>query len=369
MLPSARRKLPSAGTAEEAMAAPPLPIEPVGWPRRSGIDRIIGTSAATHRLRETVRKVARSQAMTILLQGESGTGKDLVAQALHEESARAETPYVPINCSAIPESLMEAEFFGHEPGAYTDAKERKLGLFELAHTGSALLDEVAEFPLGVQAKFLRFLEERRFRRLGGTADIDVDVRILAGTNVDLTEAVRLGRFRADLYYRLRVVPIAVLPLRERPEDIPPLARFFLDHYSRRLRKRFEEFAPESMHRLVLHPWPGNVRELKNAIERVVLLEEGPTVRPEMLVLGEGAATAPLRATGSEELRFEQLELRALVRALELSQGNLSGAARMLGVSRDTVRYRMEKHAIRIEARVVVGPPPGETRRTPGAPAA
>jgi len=337
-------------------------------PRR-GVARIIGTSTAAVRLRETVRKVAQSQAMTILLQGESGTGKDLVAQALHEESPRASGPYVPINCSAIPENLMEAEFFGHEPGAFTDARQTKQGLFELADRGSALLDEVAEIPAAMQAKFLRFLEDRRFRRLGGTVDHEVDVRILAGTNVDLADAVRVAHFRADLYYRLRVVPITVPPLRERPEDIPPLARFFLDTYSRRFRKRFEEFAPGAMHRLVLHGWPGNVRELRNVIERVVLLEEGPAVRPEMLVLGDGTPSVPLRATGGEDLRLDQIGLRALVRALELSGGNLSGASRMLGISRDTVRYRMEKHGIRVETRVVVGGTPAETHETPGAPVA
>jgi two-component system, NtrC family, response regulator AtoC len=354
------------------MSQPSPLLAEVRGQARLGIERIIGTSGATARLRDTVRKVARSQAMTILLQGESGTGKDLVAQALHEESERVTRPYVPINCSAIPENLMEAEFFGHEPGAYTDARQSKRGLFELAHGGSALLDEVAEIPPGVQAKFLRFLEDRRSRRLGGTTDIEIDVRIIAGTNVDLAAAVRAGSFRADLYYRLRVVPITVLPLRERPEDIPPIARFFLDHYGRKLRKRFEEFAPEAMHRLVLHAWPGNVRELKNAIERVVLLEEGPTVRPEMLVLGDEAAAAPLRAAGSEDLRFDQIELRALVRALELSRGNLSSAARLLGISRDTVRYRIQRHEIRVETRVFVGRPPDGARRKPpsaGAPVA
>jgi transcriptional regulator with PAS, ATPase and Fis domain len=337
--------------------SPPLPPEPLGWPRPTGVERIIGTSAATARLRETVRKVARSQAMTILLQGESGTGKDLVAQALHEESDRARGPYVPINCSAIPDNLMEAEFFGHEPGAYTDARESKPGLLELAHRGAVLLDEVAEIPLGVQAKFLRFLEDRRFRRLGSTNDVDVDVRVIAGTNVDLGAAVQQGRFRADLYYRLRVVPITVLPLRERPEDIPALARFFLDHYRRQLRRRFDCFEPEAMRRLLVHAWPGNVRELRNAIERVVLLEEGPVVRSEMLILGESASAAPAPAAAGEDLRLGHVELRTLVRALELSAGNLSRAARLLGVSRDAVRYRMGKHAIRMETRIVVGRPP------------
>ena len=333
----------------------PLPSFPVSWPRSRGIDTIVGGSAATAALRETVRKVARSQAMTILVQGESGTGKDLVAQALHEESRRA-GPYVPINCSAIPENLVEAEFFGHEAGAYTDARQSKRGLFEIAHGGTALLDEVAEIPLAVQAKFLRFLEDRRFRRLGGTTDVEIDARIIAGTNVDLTEAVRRERFRADLYYRLAVVTITVLPLRDRPDDIPPLARFFLDQYRRRFRKRFDDLSPEAMRQLVAHEWPGNVRELKNAIERVVLLEDGPLVTAEMLVLGDTSAAAPRRAPAADELRLDRLELRALVRALELSAGNLSSAARMLGVSRDTVRHRMVQHKLRVEARVVGGPP-------------
>jgi len=330
----------------------PLPSFPMSWPRRRGIATIVGGSAGTVALRNIVRKVAGSQAMTILVQGESGTGKDLVAQALHEESGRASGPYVPINCSAIPENLVEAEFFGHEAGAYTDARQSKRGLFELAHGGTTLLDEVAEIPLGVQAKFLRFLEDRRFRRLGGTTDVEVDVRIIACTNLDLAEAVHRERFRADLYYRLGVVAITVLPLRDRPDDIPPLARFFLDQYRRRFRKRFEDLAPEAVERLVAHAWPGNVRELKNAIERVVLLEDGPLVTADMLVLADGGRTEPPRPSAGEELRLDRVELRALVRALELSAGNLSRAARLLGISRDTVRHRMTRHGLRLEARVV-----------------
>jgi DNA-binding NtrC family response regulator len=327
----------------------------------------VGKSPEAERLRDLVQKVARSAASSVLIQGESGTGKDLVARTIHAESARRRAPFVPINCSAIPATLLESELFGHEAGAFTDAKSRKFGLLEIAAGGTVYLDEVAEMELGLQAKFLRFLEERTLRRLGGTESIEVDVLIIAGTNVDLAAAVEAGTFRTDLYYRLLVVPIWIAPLRDRREDIPLLAEHFLAVHSRRVHKRFVGFHPAAMRRLAAHDWPGNIRELRNAIERVVLLEDGPRVLPEMLLLGDReaavrAAPDPLpdaaeNGARPDDLRLDRIELQALVRALELSEGNQSLAARRLGVSRDAVRYRIEKFGIVLETRARVTRPP------------
>jgi len=330
---------------------------------------IIGRSEGAVQLRDLVHKVAHSAAGTVLLQGESGTGKDLVARSIHAESARRAAPFVPINCSAIPETLLESELFGHEAGAFTDAKSRKRGLLEIAHRGTVYLDEVAEMGIGLQAKFLRFLEERTLRRLGGTRSIDIDVLVIAGTNTDLAAAVEAGTFRTDLYYRLKVVPIWVSALRERREDILFLADHFLAVHSRRLHKRFSGFHPDAKQRLEAHSWPGNIRELKNAVERVVLLEDGPLVHPEMLLLGERArrpalptaAAEPPAASPDADLRLDRVEVQALIRALERSQGNQSSAARLLGVSRDAVRHRIEKYGIVLETRArVTRPPAGAT---------
>lgn len=341
------------------------------------VESILGDSEAARLVRAQVAKIASSPAMTILIQGESGTGKDLVARTIHVASARAPKPFVPINCTAIPDTLLESELFGHERGAFTDARHRKPGLLELADGGTAFLDEVGDPGLPLQSKLLRFLEERSFRRLGSTRDISVDVRIVAATNRDLASAVRQGRFRRDLYYRLRVVPVMLPPLRERPADVPVLARHFLEHHCRRFHKRFDGFHPDALRRLAEYSWPGNVRELKNAIERVVLLEDGPVVRSEMLWLGE-TQTPPLpephsRRTAGDELNLERLELRALMRALEIAGGNRTEAARLLGVSRDTVRARIKQHGIRFATTAttpVDAPAPPATRRAgPAAPVA
>jgi len=347
---------------------------PVLDPAPEAAAMIVGRSAEAERLRELVRRVAGSAATTVLIQGESGTGKDLVARSIHAESARRVAPFVPIHCSAIPETLLESELFGHEAGAFTDAKSRKRGLLEIAHRGTVYLDEVAEMGIGLQAKFLRFLEERSLRHLGGTKEIDIDVLVIAGTNVDLPTAVDAGSFRTDLYYRLKVVPIWVAPLRDRREDIPVLAEHFLALHARRLHKRFDGFHADAMRKLAAHAWPGNIRELRNAVERVVLLEDGPVVLPEMLLLGErsrpalpGAGAPPpvaREAPSTEaELRLDRIEVEALVRALEMSHGNQSSAARLLGVSRDAVRHRIGKYGIEIETRArVTRPPAGAIRR-------
>src|SRR5690348_5726749 len=250
--------------------------------RRTGYHSVIGTSAKMTELMGFVRKVASSEATTILIQGESGTGKDLIAKAIHYESSRQEKPFVAINCSAIPETLMEAELFGHERGAFTDAKAMKKGLFEVADGGTLFLDEIGELSPLLQAKLLRVLEDQVIRRVGGVKDIQVDVRVIAASNRDLERAVREGHFRQDLYYRLAIISIFLPPLRERKEDVPALVDFFVEHYNRKFRKNVQGLNEETRRLLMNYSWPGNVRELKNALERAMLLEDGTLLKPDDL---------------------------------------------------------------------------------------
>lgn len=316
---------------------------------------LVGRSAAMQRIAETVEKVARSESATVLLQGESGTGKDLVARAIHARSARSEQPFLEINCTALPEQLLESELFGHERGAFTDARERKRGLAELADGGTLFLDEVGDMPLGAQAKLLRFLEDSKFKRLGGTADIRVDVRVIAATNRDLGRAVEERSFRDDLYYRLKVVPLEIPPLRQRPEDITPLALYFVEHLSRDLKRQPPALTKETLRILESYQWPGNVRELRNVLERAMILEETDVIRPEHLpgeIRGqpgeidgsyEPAADIPSFPLPAGGLRLEDVERDLILQALRRTSGNVTQAARLLGVSRDTLRYRLEKH--------------------------
>src|SRR5438067_9525097 len=229
-----------------------------------------------------VRKVASSEATTILIQGESGTGKDLIAKAIHYESSRQEKAFVAVNCSAIPETLMEAELFGHEKGAFTDAKAMKKGLFETANAGTLFLDEIGELSPLLQAKLLRVLEDQVIRRIGAVRDMQVDVRVIAASNRDLEKAVREGQFRQDLYYRLAIIAIFIPPLRDRNEDILPLVDFFIERYNRKFRKSVRGITDETRRLLLAHNWPGNVRELKNSIERAMILEDEPFLRPAYL---------------------------------------------------------------------------------------
>ena len=275
--------------------------------QQTGVDAIIGVAPSTVALREQIRIIAASPADTILIQGPTGTGKDLIARALHYASPLAQRPLVNINCSAIPDALLESELFGHERGAFTDASARKHGLFEVASGGSAFLDEVAELGPGMQAKLLRFLEDRRMRRLGGTREFHVDVRVIAATNVDLRRAVAEGRFRDDLYYRLRVVPITVPSLAERRDDVPLLARHFVDEFNKRFRRKVEAIDDDAMRALVAYAWPGNVRELKNLIERVMLLNDVPVIERRMLRLPE--SPAPGRVDGGHGGRARPLDAR------------------------------------------------------------
>jgi two-component system response regulator AtoC len=309
---------------------------------------LVGRSAALQGIVEMVEKVAPTDS-PILLEGESGTGKDLVARAIHAHSKRRDNAFVEINCTALPEHLAESELFGHERGAYTDARERKRGLVELAEGGTLFLDELGDMPLGIQAKLLRFLEDSRIKRIGGTTDIPVDTRVIGATNRDLKNMVEEGTFRGDLYYRLQVVPIHIPPLRERPEDVVPLAVHFTDRLSRDLRRGPVVVTEDALEVLECYDWPGNVRQLKNVLERVMILEEAPEIRPEHLPPEVTAATggtsgdARLFPLPSEGLKLEDVERELIEQAMARMDGNVTRAAALLGISRDTLRYRLEKH--------------------------
>jgi DNA-binding NtrC family response regulator len=308
------------------------------------IDRIVGDSDVMVAVRALLQKIATSPASTVLLTGESGTGKDLAAKVIHYASDRASKPFMNITCSALPEALLESELFGHERGAFTGADRQKRGLLETADGGTVFLDEIGEMVPGLQAKMLRFLEEKSFRRVGGSVDLRVDVRIVAATNRRLETEVREGRFREDLYYRLNVLPIELPPLRARPGDIPLLINYYLDTYNREFRKRVQGVEPGAIDRLKTYGWPGNVRELRNVVERAMLLAEGTTLTPGDFPVASGS---PVRLTGPVDLPaggvdLEQLERSLVVQALERSGWNQTKAAGMLGLNRDQIRYRVEK---------------------------
>jgi DNA-binding NtrC family response regulator len=343
--------------------------------KRHGFHQIVGPSRATREVVEIAAKVARSEASTVLLQGESGTGKDLLAQAIHYESSRAARPFIPINCTALPEELLESELMGHERGAFTDAKAAKKGLFEVADGGTVFLDEIGDMKPGLQAKLLRFIETKTFRRVGGHRDIEVDVRIIAATNKDLPGAVRSGAFREDLFYRLNVIPICIPPLRERREDILPLARHFLAVLSGDVKRKVRGFTDRALAFLAAYDWPGNVREMRNLVERALILGEGEYLDIHPLaasgavhpvapasggpagdavggtVTGDAGAGAegPARPGIPPPFRLpaagvvlEELERDFIVQALEAQGGNQTRAAQMLGLTRDALRYRMKK---------------------------
>jgi two-component system, NtrC family, response regulator AtoC len=307
-------------------------------------DRIVGQSKAISDAKALLQKVARSPASTVLLSGESGTGKDLAAKVLHYASDRALRPFMNITCSAIPEQILESELFGHERGAFTDARQQKRGLLESADGGTVFLDEIGEMAPGLQSKLLRFLEEKTFKRVGGVVDIKVDVRVVAATNRLLEEETRKGRFREDLYYRLNVLPIVLPPLRARSEDIPALVNYFVDIYNTEFRKRVRGVSSEAMRLLRAYGWPGNIRELRNAVERAMLLAEGPELTADLF---SAAASGSVRLTEGVALPptgvdLEQLERSLVVQALERSGWNQTKAATLLGLNRDQIRYRIEK---------------------------
>ncbi len=316
--------------------------------------QIIAESQALRDLLSFVRRVAVSEATSILIEGENGTGKDLIAKTLHYQSMRQAEPFLAINCAAIPDTLLESELFGYEKGAFTDARAQKRGLFELADKGTLFLDEIAEIPFSLQAKLLRVLEDQCFRRLGGLQDIRIDVRIVAATNKNLHEAVKEGAFRQDLYYRLNVIQLMVPPLRERTEDILPLARHFIAHYNLKFKRQIDGLAPDAEDLLLNHEWPGNVRELRNAIERAMILEDTAFIRAGSLPIalrGEDwkEMSFVASAAGGESvdgLSLADQERRLVVQALENTEGNQTQAARLLRITRDTLRYKMKKFNLR-----------------------
>jgi DNA-binding NtrC family response regulator len=344
-----------------------------------GVEAIVGVSPALERLRQRLRQVAPTNS-SVLIVGESGTGKELIARALHDESKRAQRPFLPINCAAIPKDILESELFGHERGAFTGATARKPGKFEVAGGGTLFFDEIGELPLDMQAKLLRVLEEKAFMRVGGVEMVQVDVRIVAATNADLEALVERNDFRTDLYYRLKVVTLEILPLRSRPEDIPPLARHFLAHLASEYDRPGLELTPEAMEVLCAQPWPGNARELRNLLESAVVLSDGPVIGLERLPAEYGgsepaeaispahpevefraaeppvppapeAVPTPVPSGAGESippayergLSMAELEKRHILRTLEEQGHNRTRAAKVLGIGRRTLQRKLEEY--------------------------
>jgi DNA-binding NtrC family response regulator len=326
------------------------------------------TSPAMVDLYEKLESVALGETTSVLIDGESGTGKEMIARLIHKLSARESKPFVELNCSAIPKDLLESELFGHERGAFTGARAQKQGLLELANGGTLFLDEVGEMPVQLQVKLLRVLERMTFKRVGGVKDITVSVRIVSATNQDLDRLVRAGAFREDLFYRLNVVALRVPPLRERVEDILPLANHFRERFNAAFKKQFKSFSHAAEEILLENPWPGNVRELRNSLERTVLLEKGDEIRPDHLQIGSGAALRGRRdaqtigaaldailnasAFPDEGIDYEKLveevERQLILKAYHLSEENQSRTAELLNMKRDKLRYRMKQFGLKDE---------------------
>ena len=331
---------------------------------------VIGESAAMRQVFALLERLASAEAATVLIEGESGTGKGAIAQALHRLGRRAAGPFVNVTCGALPETLMESELFGHEKGAFTDAHAAKRGLVEMAAGGTLFLDEIGELTPGVQAKLLRFIEEKTFRRLGGTKDLTVDTRIMTATNRDLRAEVAAGRFRSDLYYRLRVIPVELPPLRERGGDIPPLAKHFAAHFGREFGKPIAGIDQDAMDLLQAYRWPGNVRELRNVMERAVLLADGGRITVRELPPEVVRRSAPPAGNGEAEPegRLAETERRLLVDALERAAGNQSRAAEALGISRHQMRTRMRRYGLLVALLAFVGVAAGQAQTLAQVPA-
>jgi DNA-binding NtrC family response regulator len=312
--------------------------------QRYQFDNIIGRSPAMREIFQTVSRVAPTRA-TVLLAGESGVGKDMIARAIHQHSPRKDHPFVKINCTALPENLMESELFGYEKGAFTGANASKPGKFEQADKGTVFLDEIGDVPGNIQVKLLRILQERQFERLGSNLTRSVDVRVIAATNVDLRAALEEGRFREDLYYRLNVVPISIPPLRQRTEDIPFLALHFVRKLSKDLGSNIADITPQAIDRLLEYDWPGNVRELENTIERSIVLASGSVLEASDIRIDNSrqrvvvSAQAPILPEGTTLEQWEQAMIRE---ALRRANGNKSQAARLLGLTRNALRYRLSQ---------------------------
>ena len=310
---------------------------------------LVGRSPALRRIADLITRVAaKGSTVNVLVRGESGTGKGLIARAIHARGPRRTQPFMSVNCTSLPDNLVESELFGHEAGAYTDARELKRGLFEIAHRGTIFLDEIGDMPKSMQAKLLHFLETHEFRRVGGTRNIEVDVHVLTATNRDLEEAVAKGDFREDLFYRLNVLPVTIPPLRERPEDIAPLAAHFVESLCRDLGQPVREVTSDVLQALDHYPWPGNARELENVLERVLLMEDDSVIRMEHLP-SEFHGRLPVRGKSfvlpAAGFVLDDVERDFICQALDRADGNKTRAARLLGLSRDTLRYRLEKYGI------------------------
>jgi DNA-binding NtrC family response regulator len=317
--------------------------------KRFNFENLVGESEPIRDAIALMKKVAGSPATTILFQGESGTGKDLFAKAIHFYSSRADRPFLAVNCAALPDNLVESELFGYERGAFTDARQQKKGLLELADGGTVFLDEIGEMPMGLQAKLLRVLEEQSFKRVGGVQDVRVDVRIIASSNRDLKKMVEEGKFRQDLFYRLNVITITLPPLRDRGNDVELLCRYFVNDYNARFGKNVAGLTPEAQRVLSRYHWPGNVRELKNLIERAMILEDGTQIGTDALPLdiaeapSRGAdAGAPDIALPDKGTSLERVEEELIRQALSRTRGNQTRAAKLLNISRDALRYKMKK---------------------------
>ncbi|MGE3489032.1 MAG: sigma-54-dependent transcriptional regulator, partial [Vicinamibacterales bacterium] len=307
-------------------------------------ESIVGESAPIVAVRSMLQKIAVSPASTVLLTGDSGTGKDLAAKVIHYSSSRAARPFMNITCSALPETLLESELFGHERGAFTGADRQKRGLLESADGGTVFLDEIGEMVPLLQAKLLRFLEEKSFKRVGGAADIKVDVRVIAATNRSLQEEVKKGHFREDLFYRLNVMAVPLPPLRDRRDDVPRLLHHYIDSFNLEFRKKIQGISAGALKALQAYPWPGNVRELRNAVERAMLLTDGNELNESHFPMLNAAD--PELSTGmglpAGGINLEELERSLVVQALERSAWNQTKAATLLGLNRDQIRYRIEK---------------------------
>jgi DNA-binding NtrC family response regulator len=324
-----------------------------------GFEYLMGDSVAMKKVYDVVRQVAKSDTTTVLIEGESGVGKEMIARMVHSHSARSGKPFMDVNCASLPEQLLESELFGHEKGAFTDAKSQKQGLLELANRGTLFLDEIGEMSLTIQVKLLRVLERMVFRRVGGTADIHVSVRVVSATNRDLKKEVDENRFRADLYYRLKVVPMRIPSLRERKEDLVNFAKYFVNHFNKKFHKNFEDIDPKACEIMLGYDWPGNIRELKNTIERIVLLEDGPVIKSAHLPFAATRAedgslgkkldrimSQPIPEDGiSLEEIVAELEKELIVKASDQAGWNQSKTARLLNLKRDKLRYRMKGYAL------------------------
>lgn len=315
---------------------------------------MVGSSPELTQVYRQIREVAKHETSTVLITGESGTGKELVAKSIHQMSPRKDKPFIEINCGSLPFNLLESELFGHERGAFTDAKNRKIGLFEEADGGTIFLDEIGEMDMTLQVKLLRVLEDRKIRRLGGSRNIDIDVRVVAATNLDLKDAIDQKGFREDLFYRLNVFPIHVAPLRDRREDIPPLLDYFLKHFSREFHKSVREVSRPALDLLMRYHWPGNVRELKNVVERICIMHNQETITPECLpreIWGDKPkddasfdCQIPPEGILFDEI-VGRLEKDLIAQAVKIAGGNVAKTARLLNLPRGTLRYKMEKYGL------------------------